>query len=558
MKNSIHTIDWWAIPQEKLLALFSVDSKKGLSSVQVIENRKRFGSNTIDQSKQKSIMALVFDGIKEPMMLVLLSIALLSFLFGKMIEALVMVFVVFAYISVEFLNKYRTDRVMTQLKNLSSPTCKVMRDGQITEIKTTDIVVGDLLILSEGTAIPADGRLVSSYGLMINESSLTGESSPIEKNAGAVLMGDTPLVERITSVFSGTTVVNGQGIAIIMAVGATSELGKIAEQVQKTEKERTVLQESMTKLAKLLAIFALLASALIPIIGFFRGLGLQEMVLTWLSLTFLMIPGQPPIIITMALALAAFALAKKQVVVKRLHGIEVIGQVTSVMSDKTGTITESSMTLETFYTVDGLVNTLPGFIQEKIALALPDYSNDPTDKAVAHALEIKKHTLAQIGFTGFADNKPWRDIIYQDNLRVVHAIAGSPEMVIMQSMLPSEKKKQLVEEAQKQASLGKRVTAYGYIESNSQELDHLSELHFVALAIIHDPVRNGVKEAIALLEQAQVNTCIVTGDYAETAQAIAAEIGVAGEATTGDQIDKMNDEDLYALLKQPHIFARMD
>lgn len=558
MKNNINMLAWWSIPIEKIFTLLNIDRRSGLSSSQVTASRKKFGSNTVTEIKQKTLSALIFENVKEPMILLLLGIALLSLMFGKTIEAITMIFVVLAYIFVEFINKYRTDKIMTQLKNLSIPTSKVIRNNQISEIKTNEIVVGDILILSEGVFIPADARLISSYGLLVNEASLTGESLPVEKNTDAALTADIPLADRNNSVFYGTTIVGGEGTALVMAVGEKSEFGKIVQQVQQTQKEKTILQESMTKLAKALAIFALLASALIPAIGFLRGLGLQEMILTWLSLTFLMIPGQPPIIITMALALAAFSLAKKQIIVKHLRGIEVIGQVTSIVSDKTGTITENIMNLENFCTIEKLQQTLPREAQEKIALAIPEYFNDPTDKAVFDSLKFKKHTLKQIGFTGFSESKLWRDLIYQKNGTILHVITGSPEILISHSKLSSEQKKMLEDETKKQASLGKRITAYAFIETHNQKLDNLGELNFVALAIINDPVRKGVKEAVTALEKAHVHTFIVTGDHKATAQAIAAEINISGEVITGAQIDKMNDKDFSLQLKKSNIFARID
>ncbi len=558
MNDTSTKMPWWSVPKEKILALLQVVPQQGLSDAQVTESRKKFGSNTFIESKQKTVLALIVEGIKEPMMLLLLSIALLSLVFGKYVEALAMIGVVAAYIAIEFINKYRADNIMARLKNLSAPTTMVIRNGKPTKIKTSDVVVGDILVLFEGVFIPADARLLSSHGLIVNEASLTGESLPVEKNADAMVNQQTPLAERINTVFSGTTVLNGEGTAIAIGVGQKSEFGKIAHQVQETHKEETVLQESMTKLAKVLAIFALLASALIPAIGFLRGLGLQEMILTWLSLTFLMIPGQPPIIITMALALAAFVLAKKQVIVKRLRGVEIIGQVTSVVSDKTGTITESTMVLESFYTIDGEIKKLSERMQGKIMLALPDYYSDPTDKAVFEALEYKKKHFNQIGFTGFSDNKPWRDLLYQKNKTIIHAVAGSPEIIIEQSTLPTDKKNVLKGEAQKQAGLGKRVTAYAFLENNNKQLDDLNDLTFVALAVISDPVRPGVKEAIALLEKAYVRTFIVTGDHKATAQAIAAQVGISGEVITGDQFDTMDDKEFVSKLKQSSIFARMD
>lgn len=548
----------WALSQEKVLQLLQVDSQKGLSEKRVAENRAQFGSNVLIQITPKTIAALIIEGIKEPMMLLLLSIAALSLVFGKYIEASAMVFVVAAYIAVELINKYRTDRTMVKLRSLASPKSKVIRDGKIFEIESTDIVVGDILVLSEGVFVPADARLVQAYGLMVNEASLTGESMPITKNADAVIAQNVPLADRINSVFAGTTVVSGQGTAVITAVGSQSNLGTIAQEVQAAQKEKTILQESMTKLAKVLALFALVASAFIPLIGFLRGLGLQEMILTWLSLTFLMIPGQPPIIITMALALAAFQLAKKQVIVKRLRGVEVIGQVTSIVSDKTGTITESKMVVEKFFFEDKETQQVPDRIQKIIALALPDYASDPTDVAVLESCVQKEKNMVQIDFIGFGDNRPWRDIIYKSDAGYFHAFAGSPEQIIDASSLTVDQKKNYLAYAMEQAQQGKRVTSYAYYESKDKEIKNLPMIHFVALAILKDPVRNGVKEAIATLERAGINTYVVTGDHKDTARAIAAEIGIAGDIITGDQFEKMTDEQLATMIGQSNILARMD
>ena len=557
MSEDIQDIAWWSIPKEQITNRLSVDPQQGLSSVQITEYRNKFGANTFTEIKQKSITTLIIEGIKEPMMVLLLAIAVLSLIFGKYGEAIAMIFVVAAYISVELLNKFRTDRTMVRLKKLESPTTKVLREGKVFQVATSDIVTGDIVMLSIGTVVPADMRLISSYGLIVNEAPLTGESLPIEKNAEAMVYPDAPIGSRINAVFSGTTVLNGQGTGIVVAVGTRSSLGKIAQQVQETQKEITVLQESMTQLAKVLAIFALLASALIPLIGYLRGQGLQEMVLTWLSLTFLMIPGQPPIIITMSLALAAFLLAKKKVIVKRLRGVEILGQVMAVLSDKTGTITESTMALETFYTINGEEKILPKDLQEKVALAIPDYSNDPTDTAVFSALKITKKNLNQIGFTGFSDKRPWRDLAYKRNTTIIHAITGSHEILLKKSILPSPVRKKLEEVALQQASLGKRITAYAYIETQ-QRNETLENLHFVALAILNDPVRPGVKAAIATLDKAQVTTYIVTGDHKATAQEIASEIGITGDVITGEQFIALSDQQIEPRLKNSHIFAQMD
>ena len=547
-----------SISKEKVAKLLGVNPTMGLSINQVESHRAHFGANSITQEKPKAVLSLILEGIQEPMMVLLLAVAFLSLIFGKLFEAIAMIFIVVAYISVELINKYRADRIISNLKALATPLTTVLREGKEIEIKTEDVVVGDIIILSEGSQIPADARLLTSLNVLVSEAVLTGESMPIEKNADALVSANAAINEKVNCVFSGTTVLNGEGTAVVFAVGINSEFGKIAEQTQKAKREVTILQEAMTKLAKVLALFALCVSAFIPIIGYFRGLGLQDMILTWLSLTFLMIPGQPPIIITMALAVAAFALAKKQVIVRRLRGVEVAGQITALVSDKTGTITENSMVAERFYLADGINQLLPEDIQEKIVLALPDYINDPTDEAVFAKLKIKKKKLQQIGFTGFSHQNAWRDLAYKKNGFVLHAITGIPELVVSHANLSNKQKLKLIEIVKQEAKLGKRITAYAYLEDRNEKLSELTGLEFVAIAVIRDPVRSGVKEALKILEQAHIKTCIVTGDHKETAAAIASEIGIAGDVITGDQLDIMDDKEVTKNLTRSAIFARID
>ena len=366
--NSAGISSWWSVPKEELIDTLNVNVQSGLARVQIEDNRKRFGSNTVEEIKPTSIGRLIIEGIRQPMMILLLSIAGISLLFGRLVEALVMIFVVVAYVAVEFIKKFRSDRTMTRLRELTSPTTRVIRDSQIQEITTVDVVVGDVLVLSEGSRIPVDARLIESFGLLVNEAPLTGESSLQEKRADVVLTLEIAVAERVNGVFSGTTVLSGEGKALVMAVGEKSEFGRIAKEVARTQRERTVLQTSMGQLARTLAILALIVSALIPLIGFLRGLNFQEMVITWLALTFLMIPGQPPIIITMALALASFELAKKNLIVKRLRGAETLGQITVLLTDKTGTITENRMRVAVFILPDGSEKNreeLPKDIREK-------------------------------------------------------------------------------------------------------------------------------------------------------------------------------------------------
>ncbi|RNJ48190.1 HAD-IC family P-type ATPase [Methylocystis hirsuta] len=546
---------WWSVPPPSLLAEFGSNERDGLSADGVSKSRERFGANTIDEVKPTSAFKLVLDGIREPMMLVLLAIAVLSFVFGKTNEAIVMVFVVAAYIAVEFVNKYRTDRTMAALRQLTSPTTKAIRDGQAQEIPTTDVVVGDVLVLTEGVRVPADGRLLEAYGLVVNEAALTGESLPVEKDAKTIVSADAPLAERKNSVFSGTVVMSGEGKALACAVGRESEFGETAHEVAVAAKEKTLLQETMTRLAKVLAIFALAVSALIPAVGFLRGLNLQEMIVTWLALTFLMIPGQPPIIITMALALASFRLANIKLVVKRLRGVEVLAQITAVVTDKTGTITENRMRVETFILLNGEERTpasLSADNKRAILLALPMYSNDPTDLAVRSVVQDSIDVPRQASFSGFGEDRPLRIIGYDIGGKRLGYAAGKAERLI-ESVSDSSRKERLRRALEVKVGEGKRVVAYGQLQNS----DDPNKAELLALAVLSDPVRQGVAQTITELEAAKVETIMVTGDHPATAATIAREIGLDAEVLTGGNLENMSESELESALEKTKAFARI-
>lgn len=553
---------WWAMSGENVLEALKSDGDRGLSQQQVAENRARYGANVIEAIKPASAWSLLFDSVRQPMMLLLLAIAALSLVFGKLAEAVVMVFVVLAYAAVELINKYRSDRVLARLKKLALPATRVIRDGRVQDIPTTDLVVGDIMVLTPGYLVQADARLIGSGGLLVNEASLTGESQPATKNASLVLPEDTPLADRANCVFSGTTVFDGEGKAVAVAVGKSSELGKITAELKTARRERTVLQQSMVTLAKTLATLAVFVSALIPAIGILRGFDLRQMVLTWLALTFLMIPGQPPIIIQMSLALASFELAGVKVIVKRLQGAESLGSVTSIFTDKTGTITENRMKLEKLVLPNGsevAPESVPADVKEKLILALPQYPDDPTDLAVPEAFpEASKVKREPAYFEGFSKGRPWRMLAYKTDGEYLHAIAGSPEQLIDHSTMADEYREGLNEIADDLAKEGKRVTAFAYYQGKEKMAEELHDIEFIALAVIADPVRPGVKGAIEELKKSGIKTYMVTGDHPATAEAVGESVGLGDKVVTGADIGRIVDEGLRnVVLKSTRIYGRL-
>ena len=573
-------MNWWATDPAELARGTGTDLSQGLSPEQVQRNRQRFGHNRLEDRGPASIWTLAWESIRSPMMLLLLSIAAISLLLGQYREAVAMAVVVALYVGIHLLNKARSDRTMARLRELQAPRARVQRQGEVREIQAGEVVVGDVLPLQPGSRIPADGRLFSSAGLLVRESALTGESAPVEKQAEAQVEDDTPLAERRTAVYRGTTVLDGQAKALVVAVGEATELGRVAELAAGAEDEPTPLQQEMDALARTLAYVAVSISLLVPALGLLRGFGLEEMVLTWLSLTFLMVPGQPPIIIAMALALASLELARKSVIVRRLHGAETLGAVSVVLSDKTGTITENRMVLESVLLPDGHVLPLEGAGedgQDRLARffdaalpAIPEDTNDPTDQAVVRAAaDLEGLDLSQPGDlvdqVGFARGTAYRLLEYRKDGQSRAFLAGQPQFILERSdrretgdgIAPWQggEQEQLQSRLEALASDGKRLAAYGYKEGPLE--DEPAGLVFVGIAVNGDPIRPEVGQAVDELRQAGIRTVMVTGDIAPTAAYVARQVNLDGDRLIEGRELEGQPEDAYdAAVERASVFAR--
>jgi Ca2+-transporting ATPase len=500
-----------------------------------------------------------------------------------------MAVVVLIYVGVELYNKARSDRVMARLRELQAPKVTVLRDGERREVDVGQIVVGDVLPLQPGSRIAADARLLSSAGLLVNEAPLTGESTPQTKDAGADVTADADvsadadLAQRPTAVYAGTTVLDGQGKALVVAVGERTELGRVAALTAGAEEEPTPLQQEMENLAQTLAYVAVGISLLIPLVGWLRGYDLEEMVLTWLSLTFLMVPGQPPVIITMALALAAFELAKAQVIVSRLRGAETLGAVTTILSDKTGTMTQNEMALTTLILGDG--ETLSWEEREahaalwqtfldKALPAIPEGSKNPTDAALVAAREALDAASPPdpgrlVNQRGFVRGEQHRSLTYAGEDQRVLTITGEPDFILAHTSRwqrgedvrgwgGQEDKNAVREQVERLAGEGRRIVGYAYGSPPPTDDETPQDLVFVGCAALADPIREGVAEAVARLREAGVRTVMVTGDNASTARQVAQEVGLnRSTVVAGREIRDASDEELEARVQQADVFARV-
>lgn len=579
--NSSLPESWWSHPARELARLLDVDPQRGLSAEAVERHRERFGSNRLEDAGPTGPWKLLWESVKSPMMVLLLTIAGISLAFGQVREAVVMAFVVAMYVGIHVLNKARADRTMARLREVQAPKTTVLRTGERKEIAVEKVVVGDVLPLQPGSRIPADARLLSTAGLLVDEATLTGESAPVRKDAHAEVAPNAPLAERPTAVFAGTTVLDGQGHALVVAAGAQSELGRIAALSTQAESEPTPLQREMSDLTHTLVYIAVGISLLIPLVGLLRGFDLRQMLLTWLSLTFLMVPGQPPIIIALALALASLELARRQVIVRRLHAAETLGAVEVVLSDKTGTMTENEMRLsrvllptgeQLAFDEDG--DRVRQFLRLAVP-AIPEDSKNPTDRAVLDAIaSLEGWQPPQPGrlvdLTGFSRGGDYRSVTYRTDSGTQVFVTGRPDTIIERSsrrsafadgenavVWPSEERERLKAQVNELAGEGQRLAAYAYREGAAADAEPHG-LTFAGVAVISDPVRPEVADAINLLRQAGVRTVMVTGDIPQTAAYVAGQVGLDNShIQTGADLEGRADEELTSLVENVDVFARV-
>ena len=323
-------------------ARLGVDPASGLND-EVARNRFLvFGPNRLTAQKQETVWDIFLEEIREPMIVLLLITGVLYGIWGEIEDTLTIFFVILALVSAEVLNERRAKQAIGALIKLSEPTSPVIRGGQHREIPAEQIVSGDVIVIEAGRRIPADARLTEAYGLAVDESALTGESVAVEKTSDLVLPETTPLSERRNLILAGTTAVRGRGVAVVVAIGMNTEVGRVARLAREAEAPRTPLQKAMKELSQALAWLAIGFSVLIPLLGWALGRQpLRQMILTGLALAFSVIPEELPIIITMVLALGGYRLSKRHAIVKRLQAVETLGAVTVIATDKTGTLTEN-------------------------------------------------------------------------------------------------------------------------------------------------------------------------------------------------------------------------
>jgi Ca2+-transporting ATPase len=556
---------WHCLSAEEVLARLG-STREGLGPVAAGALLSRVGPNRLRPPKKDSWFKEFGESLGEPLQLLLIAVAVLSLIFGELRDALAIIGVILLSAGVETASEMRAEKAIAQLKDLTAAHARVRRAGETLTVATDQLVPGDILVLEAGDIAAADARLIESRGLRMNESTLTGEAVSTAKSAKAV-PASTDLSEQSSMVFSGTSAVDGSGLAVITSTGPWTEIGRLSTSVAQEREPKTELQRAMGELAKLVLVLAVIVSVAVPLIGIFvAGKSPQEMLLTGLTMAFATIPEELPILVTVLLAVGGLQLARQGALLRRLPVGETIGSVTHLLTDKTGTLTRNELAL----------TSIQGDRAAVLAVALASQGGtgaagtEPLDVALAGAAAADGITTRGRTLTGTwafdADRKrvsrAWRD-------RNGHqlAVGGAPETVL--ALCEGDGTGDWADLAGRLAAEGHRVIAFAtkdlsddrFPEPFPEDVPADAVEHglvMTGLAVFDDPLREGVRDAVTELGRAGVTTIVVTGDHPDTGRVVAVKAGLpAGPCLRGGRgLEAMGDEDIAAQLSNGTVIGR--
>lgn len=570
----------------------STNPEKGLTAQQVAERLATYGPNRLVEEQEIHFLGILKEELTEPMILLLMAVGVLYSVWGNFADAITIISIISILVLVEVWNEYRAKRSIATLKKLAAPTSTVLRDGKVIEVLTTEIVPGDILLLRPGQRVPADAGLLEAVGLEVDESTLTGESFPVSKETGVVILDAPRFVDRKNMVYAGTVIAKGHAKALVTATGKQTELGRVAGITEMAKEPKTPLQLGMKQLSKVLVFIALFFSILVPVLAFLGGLSLEQSILYGLSLSFATIPEELPIIVTMVLGVGTYALSRKNAVIKRLRAAETLGNTTIIVTDKTGTLTENKLRVASIY-FDGRIVDKQKFGQnEKEALKTALLASDaiknitpqtklsnPLSEAILEVVKEDNIDLQKLQTTwilkdetSFDSKRKLASYVYQLGKSTVALASGAPEKILANSTkillqgqevpITEELRQQISEAIWNMAQKGQRLLGFGYqrILPVQMEAKYRLEQNIVLVGVIGfiDPPRKEVKDAIRMCREAGIKVMMVTGDHPETARVIATQVGInSSRVLTGDDIASVSDDELKKELRRTQVFARV-
>ena len=546
-------------------------SMKGLTSAEAKALQEKHGKNELTLQKKQSFFIKVIHIICEPMFLLLLIAAIIYFILGEPRDGLIMLIFVVGIISIDVIQEWKTDQTLNALKDLSAPRVRVIRDTNEIEIASEDLVPGDLMMIYEGVKIPADGIVIKCNDLCVDESSLTGEAEGVWK---VTLENAEPSKDywRKDYCYAGTLVTQGSSIIQVDKIGTATEYGKIGANVATAPEELSPLQIQTGKLVKTCAGIAAVLFALVGVVTYINipdhtfGARIIESILSGITLAMAMIPEEFPVILTVFLSMGAWRLAKKQSLVRKLPGVETLGEVSVLCVDKTGTITMNKMTVQDVWSID---NDDDHTLCETMGLACETDAYDPMEKAMLEHCErmgiTKEHLFDKELVTEYAFTNELKMMghVWRYNNNIVIAAKGSPERILTICEMSDKEREVTNHKIIEMSQLGLRVIAVATMNPQSEQ-DIPKEITDCTLKLcgligLADPPRETVKSDIAICNKAGIRVVMITGDNGITAASIAKQIGMSNcdHIITGDMLNEMTDEELCEKVKDVSIFSRV-
>ncbi len=558
--------------------MYNVDSKKvlkqlqttqkGLSTKEVQKRQKKYGKNILKKEKTTSIPKLLVSQLKNYIIYILLIAAGVSIALHEYMDAAVILAIVLLNTLLGFFQEYKAEKALAALQAYTKPKALVIRNNTQQEISSEELVPGDIIIVEEGTHITADARIITNASLFVDESLLTGESVPVEKNI-KTLKDNTILANRTNMLYAGTTATQGRAIAVVTNTATTTELGKIAKQVQTAPQKQTPLQKKLQKLGVQMTYAILIICTIVFAISLFRGQPINTAILVTIALIVAAVPEGLPAVVTICLALGTQRMVKRKALIRRLPAVETLGSVTAICSDKTGTLTQNKMTVKEMYTKKSLIQSINGIftinnkevdpkkfskIFEIATLCnnATETTGDPTERAlkvVANKARIKP-AYKRIKEIPFNSQDKFMATTHQTKTGKQTYLKGATEVIL--EKCKTANKKEIIKQAEIMAQKGLRVLALAYTNTAQPK-----DATFVGLIGMRDPPRPEVPQAIQACKRAGIKVVMITGDHLLTAQAIAQEIGIQGEAITGKELATYSEQKLKNKINNIGIVARV-
>lgn len=608
---------WYNKSIDTCIKELETDKETGLSSEKAIELLEKNGKNELKAKNKKSLFSKLLDQFKDPMILILIGACILSAMVGEITDSLIIIAIVVVNAILSLNQEGKAEKAIEALQKMASPMAKVYRDAKLSHIPSCDIVVGDIVLLETGDIVPADLRLIESVNLKIDESSLTGESVAVEKFCDKVYDGNVEIGDRENMAASSTIVSYGRGMGVVVATGENTEIGKIAKALDSFEDEQTPLQKKLEGLSKSLGLITIFVCILVFAVGILYKQPFLLMLLTAISLAVAAVPEGLPAIVTIVLSLGMTKMVKKNAIVKKLLAVETLGTTTVICSDKTGTLTQNEMTVKKVFVNDKVfdvegtgyepsgnilynenivnveteksfltISTIASLVNDAKLVKEDIYKilGDPTEGALltlAEKINLKKDALEQDHKRVFEipfDSTRKMMTTFNENLfesNILSCTKGAPDIVIdnckyilidgKEEELTLEIKDKILKQNISFAKGALRVLAFAYrkfdvLPENISSEEIEKDMVFVGLMGMIDPARPEAKDAIKECKKAGIIPIMITGDYLETAVAIAKDLGIlddSSKAIMGRELNNMTEDEILEVVKTTRVFARV-